>query len=188
MAILVLVIATPATAAERFELGLFGGWSLPTLKVTHSPQAGNPFADELDQGFLVGARLGYRIRPRLVVEGGYRYSPNGRFAVTFEDRFLGPVELEIPFDRGSHAFFGNMRFELGEKTRIRPFFNGGVGYERFGEGESSLRWSVGGGTIVPLRTGLELRLDAEYLVWPDFLSSGSTAHGVEVLAGLVIGL
>ena len=69
MATLALFLTIPATAAERFELGLFGGWSLPTLKVTHFPQAGIPFADELNQGFLIGARFGYRVRPRLVVEG-----------------------------------------------------------------------------------------------------------------------
>lgn len=147
-----------------------------------------PFEDALDPGLLLGARFGYRLSPTLVIEAGYRYSPNGRFSVSFEDRLLGPVELEAPNDRGSHAFQGNLRFELRRGAGLRPFLVGGLGLERFGKGSTSPRWNAGGGAVVSLRPGLSARLDAQYVLWTDFLGSGRTADGVEVYFGLVLGL
>jgi hypothetical protein len=187
--VLFVTNASRAAGAERFEIGLFGGWSLLSINALQSPEGALPFEIKLDQNFLVGARFGYRVRPSLTVEGSYRYSPNGRFAVAFlTGDFIFDPELVSPSHKGSHAFSGNVVKELGEARRLHPFVVGGMGVERFGEGASSLRWSAGAGAIWNLRPKLRMRVDTEYILWKDLLSTGVSADGVEIHASLVVGL
>jgi hypothetical protein len=176
---LLWLASTPlASSDDRFELTPF--WGLSTLDITATGDLG--FRESFEQGLHLGARFGVRLGERAVLEGEYRYSPNGKWSF-----FLFP-DSEFPVDFGSHALTGAFAFELIESERFRPFIAAGLGMEHFrtGVGETTLRASFGGGTRFALRDHLGLRVDARYVLWPSFFLTDGTEGSVEVDVGLSV--
>jgi hypothetical protein len=175
---------------ERFELTPFWGVTTLDTRATREPGGGSlQFDDRFEQGFQLGARFGFRANDRMTLEGEYRYSPNGKFVVGFEDRGLGGIDLEVPIDVGSHAVTGGVVYELTRSERWRPFAAATIGLEHFrtGRGETGLRTGLGGGVRRSWRPGVAVRVDVRYVLWPSFFLTDATEGALEIDAGLSFG-
>lgn len=179
-----------ARAEERFELTPF--WGLTSLDARAPREPGGvslPFAERFEHGFQLGARFGARFGDRIALETEYRYGPNGKFVVGFEDRFLGGVALEVPTDVASHALTGGVLFDVTQSERWRPFVGAAVGVEHFrtGGGETTLRTALGGGVRFSVHPRVGVRIDTRYVVWPSFFLTDELESGLEIDAGLTFG-
>ena len=128
----------------------------------------------LDDGFVLGARVAWRVRPQLF------------FGLEAANTFT-----ESPFGDSGNLLqlLLNLRYDFGEQEvgAWTPFVTGGVGVALLrgvGADDDALLVQAGAGATYRWSDGLGLRLDARALTIDDLLGTGTTANW-QTTAGLV---
>jgi hypothetical protein len=162
--------------------GSVQGKPLPSEKLFKSwelvlPYAGATFFDNalgLDDGFVLGARLGYRVTNQFTIQG--------EGGVTFADNQSGQSGRVI-------QLLANLRYDV-KPLQVggwSPFVTAGVGaafLRGFGTNDSAFAWQAGVGATYQVKATFGLRGEARLLGLGSVLQAGSTTN-YQVTAGLV---
>ena len=199
------------SAADNVEITVVTGASLlsasldkinPSSSRGPSPSTGLFFPTQTDHhtlggGFLLGARVGYRVGRKTVVDAGLAVSPAASLRTTFS--FSCPAGENCYRERRTalESRAGTYWYDVGfvEElwgTSVRPFLTAGIGGVSYSlsradeptdRGSTSLAFSVGAGVRMDLGpTGVRLEL-ADRIVHDHFVSS-KTEHDPQLRLGL----
>lgn len=144
-----------------FELGVFGGATFLANALS------------LDDGLVVGARLGYHVARPVVMEA--------EGAVTFSKDAAGNARQVI-------QLLGGVRYDLYALRvgRLLPHVSGGIGYAfftGFGNNDGAFSYALGAGGTFGLGSKVGLRIDGRVLRVASVSAAGATTN-VQATGGL----
>ena len=168
-------------------VGVEGGWTGPETPATGSSTSAkiSSLSEDLDDGYNVGARLGYRLGT-LRLEEEFRYQHSGVGSITDG---VPPSTAPASGYRDAYAFMTNAIYDFDIGGPLTPHIGAGIGAVRIhdswsvplGRCDDETVWEFGYQAIAGVRysitRSLALDVDYRYLATtdPTFVFSGSGA-------------